>query len=146
MSALELDPKMEVAQRNLEIAYFNTGYYDTRIPELKERVRIRPEDRDARWELGRTFALLGKQEEAVLEFRALLEYMPGDVGALLQLALAEKQAGDIGRAQECLERALKLDPDSSLLHFTLGEVLYHRGLSEDALRALEQATALNPEN
>jgi lipoprotein NlpI len=25
MSALELDPKMEVAQRNLEIAYFNTG-------------------------------------------------------------------------------------------------------------------------
>src|SRR3954467_6802602 len=81
MKALEIDQKMEVATRNLEIAYFNTGYYDTRIPELKERVRLRPDDRDARWELGRTFALLGKQEEAVVEFRALLAHAPGDVGA-----------------------------------------------------------------
>src|SRR5436309_10227680 len=52
MKALELDSKMEVAQRNLEIAYFNTGYYDTRIPELKERIRVRPNDLQARWELG----------------------------------------------------------------------------------------------
>ncbi|HEV8215330.1 MAG TPA: tetratricopeptide repeat protein, partial [Gemmatimonadaceae bacterium] len=54
MKALELDPSMRVAQRNLEIAYFNTGYYDTRIPELRERLRQRPDDRDSRWELGRT--------------------------------------------------------------------------------------------
>src|SRR5689334_24098224 len=47
MNALELDQTMQVAQRNLEIAYFNTGYYDTRIPELKDRVRQRPEDRAA---------------------------------------------------------------------------------------------------
>src|SRR3954452_2006316 len=106
MKALELDQKMEVAQRNLEVAYFNTGYYDTRIPELKERVRLKPEDRDARWELGRTFALLGKQTEAAEQFRALLQYIPNDVGALLQLALTEKQLGDIDGAQTCLERAL----------------------------------------
>jgi tetratricopeptide (TPR) repeat protein len=146
MKALELDFKMEVAQRNLEVAYFNTGYYDTRIPELKERVRVRPEDREARWELGRTFALLGQQDDAADEFRALLQYHPGDVGALLQLAMAEKQSGDIGKAQQYVERALKYDPASSLLHFTLGEILYHRGFSEESLRALERATALNAEN
>src|SRR5437867_6909020 len=129
MKALELDQKMQVAQRNLEIAYFNTGYYDTRIPELKERLRLKPEDRDARWELGRTYALLGHQAEAIEEFTALLQYRPGDVAALLQLATAEKQAGDIERAQACIERALELDPRSSLLHFALGEVLYHRGLN-----------------
>jgi len=77
MKALELDQKMEVAQRNLEVAYFNTGYYDTRIPELRERLRQRPEDRESRWELGRTFALLGQQESAAEEFRALLgEHAP----------------------------------------------------------------------
>src|SRR5437764_9046834 len=124
MKALELAQKMEVAQRNLEVAYFNTGYYDTRIPELKERVRLKPEDRDARWELGRTFSLLGQQDDAAEEFRALLRFTPNDVGALLQLALAEKQSGDIERAQGCIEDALRLDPESSLLHFTLGEVLY----------------------
>ena len=58
--ALELDPKMQVAQRNLEVAYFNTGYYDQRVSELRERIRLRPDDRDARWDLGRAFALLGQ--------------------------------------------------------------------------------------
>ena len=60
--ALELDQKMEVAQRNLEIAYFNTGYYDKRIGQLQDRLRARADDRDARWELGRTYALLGQQD------------------------------------------------------------------------------------
>ena len=104
MKALELDPKMQVAQRNLEIAYFNTGYYDTRVPELQERLRLRPDDRDARWELGRTFSLLGQQDEAAEEFRALLQYTPNDVGALLQLALAEK-AGRRHRARAGVPRA-----------------------------------------
>jgi tetratricopeptide (TPR) repeat protein len=146
MTALELDPKMEVAKRNLEIAYFNTGYYDTRIPELKERIRIQPNDRDARWELGRTFSLLGQLQDAAEQFRAVLQFCPNDVGALLQLALAEKQAGDIEQSQTFLVRALALDPESSLLHGTLGEVLYHRGLSPEALLELEFAVALNPEN
>ena len=33
--ALELDPKMQVAQRNLEIAYHDTGYYDRRVAQLR---------------------------------------------------------------------------------------------------------------
>src|SRR3954470_19768555 len=122
MKALELDQKMAVAQSNLEIAYFNTGYYDTRIPQLRDRLRMRPEDRDARWELGRTLALLGQHEEAAGEFRSLLHFHSADVAALLQLALAEKESGDIEQAQACLERALSLDPSSSLLYVTLGEV------------------------
>src|SRR3569833_1463664 len=72
MKALELEPKMSVAQRNLEITYFNNGYYDTRLPQLRDRLRVRPNDRDARWELGRTLALLGKKDEAAAEFKELL--------------------------------------------------------------------------
>src|SRR5258706_14872312 len=48
--ALELDPKMQVAQRNLEIAYHDTGYYDRRVAQLQERLRQAADDRDARWE------------------------------------------------------------------------------------------------
>ena len=73
---------------------------------------MRPDDRDARWELGRTFALLGQQDEAADEFRALLQYHPDDVGALLQLALAEKHDRRHRNARRSyLERALALDPD-----------------------------------
>src|SRR5439155_1010919 len=41
---------------------------------------------------------------------------------------------------------LALDTDSSILHFYLGEVLYNRGLNDDALTALKRAMELNPEN
>src|SRR4029078_11517248 len=85
MRALELDAKMQVAQRNLEIAYFNTGYYDKKIGELTQRLRAKPEERDARGELGRTHALLGQTAEAVAAFTELLSYFPTDIGALLQL-------------------------------------------------------------
>ena len=51
--ALELDPRMQVAQRNLEIAYHNTGFYDTRVAELQERLR-----------------------QAELQYRTLVEQIP----------------------------------------------------------------------
>src|SRR3970040_839732 len=48
--ALELDPKMQIAQRTLEIAYHDTGYYDRQVAQLRERLRQTPYDRDPRWE------------------------------------------------------------------------------------------------
>src|SRR3954471_3518955 len=66
--ALELDSKMQVAQANLEIAYRDSGHYERRIAALREKARRHPEDRNARWELGRSYATLGRHEEAVGEF------------------------------------------------------------------------------
>jgi tetratricopeptide (TPR) repeat protein len=146
MRALELDPRMQVAQRNLEIAYFNTGYYDERVPELRDRVRADPADRQARWELARTYALLGEHANAVEEFQALLRYAPNDVGAVLQLGLAERALEHADQAQQWLEKARALDPNSSLVHFYLGEIAYNRGLNEEALASLDRAVELNPEN
>src|SRR3954451_6113780 len=57
--ALELDSKMQVAQANLEIAYRDSGHYDRRIADLRDRVQHHPKDRNARWDLGRAYATLG---------------------------------------------------------------------------------------
>src|SRR6266540_2289201 len=105
--ALELDPKMQVAQRNLEIAYHDT-----------------------RWELGRAYAILGAHEEAVGEFEQLLAHRPKDVAAIIQLGLAEKNRGRLEVATEWFLRAVEEEPDSSVVHFYLGEVYYNRGLNE----------------
>ena len=37
--ALELDPRMQVAQTNLDIAYGNSGHFDRRVTELQEGLR-----------------------------------------------------------------------------------------------------------
>lgn len=146
MRALELDSRMQVAQRNLEIAYLNSGAADHRIAQLREHLRTNPSDRDARWEVGRTSALLGRHLEAIDEFTELLRYHPGDLSALIQLALSQKEVGDIEVAQKWFERALAVDPDSSLVHFYLGEIAYNRGMLQDALQMLKRAIELNPEN
>ena len=144
--ALELDAKMQVAQRNLEIAYFSTGYYERRVGELHERLRVTPADREAHWELGRAYALLGRSAEAVSEFNELLRYHPDDLGAIVQLGLAEKASGDLETAQQWFEKARDLDPASSVIHFYVGEVLYNRGLNDEALAALNRAIERNPDN
>ena len=133
MKALELDPKMQVAQRNLEIAYFNTGYYDTRVAELRERLRVRPDDRDARWELGRTYALLGQQDEAVAEFRALLQHIRATSARWCSSGWPRSSRATSSAAQQYLERALTLDPGELGRALHLGEVLYNRGLNDEAL-------------
>src|SRR2546422_7163664 len=84
---------MQVAQRNLEIAYHDTGYYDRRVAQLRERLRSAPDDRDARWELGRAYAILGSHELATAEFEQLLAHRADDVAAIIQLGLAEKNRG-----------------------------------------------------
>jgi tetratricopeptide (TPR) repeat protein len=144
--ALEIDPKMQVAQRNLEVAYFHTGYYDRRVTELRDRLRAHPDDRDARWELGRAYAAIGDGKEAVAEFNAILQYAPNDIGAIVQLGLAEKANGDLEKAQCWLDRALALDEKSPLVHQYIGEVLYNRGLNDQALTALHRSIELSPEN
>ena len=146
MRALELEPRMQVAQRNLEIAYLNSGAADVRVSQLREHLRAVRSDRDARWELGRTASMLGHHAEAVEEFSALLQYHPRDAGAMIQLALSETAIGETDAARQWYEQLLTIDPDSSLVHFYLGELAYHRGLNDAAMRHLERALALSPQN
>src|SRR5438067_12020984 len=115
---------MQVAQRNLEIAYHDTGYYDQRVSQLRERLRSAPDDRAARWELGRAYAILCAQEDAVGEFEQLLAHRANDVAAIIQVGLAEKNRGRPAAATERFLRALESEPASIGVHFYLGAI-YH---------------------
>ena len=144
--ALELDSKMLVAQRNLELTHRRTGSYDHRITRLRERLRANPEDRDARWELGKALAVLGQSAAAADEFRVLVSDDQEDLPALIQLALAERASGRMEEATQLLQRACELDDQSSVVRCYLGETLYNRGLNREALEALAEAVNLNPEH
>ena len=120
MSALELDPKMQVAQRNLEIAYFNTGYYDTRIPELKERLRAA--SRRPRRALGARPHVRAARAAATTRPTSSARCcatIPSDVGALLQLgARREASRATSSTRRNASSARSRSIPNSSLLHFT----------------------------
>jgi tetratricopeptide (TPR) repeat protein len=64
---------------------------------------------------------------------------------LTQLGLAEKHRGALEEATEWFTRALEQNPQSSVIHFCIGETRYNRGLNQEALEALTRATELNRE-
>jgi len=143
--ALELDPRMQVAQRNLEISYHNTATTTAASPSCRNgcarrltsvtRAGAGPHVRDS-----------GRLRGSGRRFEALLAHKPKDVAAIIQLGLAEKSRGRLEVATEWFVRAAEEEPDSSVVHFYLGEVYYNRGLNEPALTALERAVTLNPDN
>ena len=137
MKALELDPKMEVAQRNLEIAYFNTGYYDTRVAGAEGAAA--PAPRRSRRALG-AWAHVRAARPAARSGRASSARCCSTARATSARCSSSRSPrsspATSSARRQYLERALELDAESSLLHFALGEVLYHRGLNEEALGAL----------
>src|ERR1041385_7117147 len=128
--ALELDPEMRVAQDNLETLQRESGYYDTRIGDLRERLAREPGARAVRLELGRGYFALGQHEQA----------------ALLQLGIMEQARGRLEIATEWFQRACDVDPASSVARLYLGRVLYNRGLNDKALSVLTEASALSPDH
>src|SRR5690349_17916107 len=72
--ALELDPKMHVAQRNPATEYCYTVHYDRPASALTYRRRVHSDDRDARSEPSRTYSLLGHVDTAVDAFTYLLRF------------------------------------------------------------------------
>lgn len=144
--ALEIDARMAVAQRNLEIAYFTTGVYDRRVNELREQLTATPNAREPRWELGRTYALLGQFASAVAEFTRLVDDNAEDSLAMTQLGLAEQKRGNMERAGVWIARALAREPDNAQLHFHAGEISYHRGLNDDALAHLQRCSSIMPDH
>ena len=90
------------------------GYYDDRVAELRERLRARPSDRDARWELGRTHALLGQHAEAVARVHASsCKYHPKRHRRARPARSRRKDDRRPRSRAGMFERALALDPNSS---------------------------------
>jgi tetratricopeptide (TPR) repeat protein len=102
--------------------------------------------RVARRNLEIAYGESGTLERRIEQLATRLANNPSDIEALVQSGMAEKTSGDLRKAQTLFERAIALDPQSSVVHFLLAETLYNRGLSEDALRAVRRSIALHPEN
>jgi tetratricopeptide (TPR) repeat protein len=151
--ASRVDPADAGAHNNLGVLYFRKGLIPEAIAQFSQALELDPKMRVAQdnlrtayHELGRVYASLGHHDAAAAEFEALLSRYPDDVPTVIQLGLCEKAGGRIERAEEWFTRACALDRESSVARFYLGEILYNRGLNEQALTELTQAVQLNPDN
>lgn len=142
--ALELDPRLEVARRNAEIALHRSGQLGPRIAQLRDQLRRAPGDAEARDALARTFLLAGDPESAAAEWEALLVERPDSLALHMKLAYAEAERGRPSDAVRLLTRALEIAPEEAAVHLQLAELHRAAGDAAVAERHAARAVALAP--
>ena len=144
--ARRIDPSDAGAYNNLGVLYFRKGLTDEAIVAFSRALALDERMGVARRNLEIAYGDSGIVERRLQELDERLRANPEDLEALVQSGIAEKTAGRMERAHALFQRAIELDPDSSVLHFLLAETLYNRGLHEDAMRSVKRSIELNPEN
>lgn len=144
--ARRIDAADPGAHNNLGVLYFRRGLVDEAIAEFSRALALDERMRVARRNLEIAYGEAGIPERRSLELEQRLAEVPDDIGALVESGVAEKSAGRLDQAEARFQRALELDPESSVLYFFLAEISYNRGNGEEALRFLRRSIDLNPAN
>ena len=130
-------------------AYQRLDKYAESVPVL-EKLVARPDGgltapgaKAAHFLLGAAYERSGKREQAVAEFRRLLDADPDYHAALNYLGYMFAERGEnLPEAQKLIEKAVALEPDNGAYVDSLGWVYYRLGRFEKARDTLERATRL----
>lgn len=120
--------------------------YETgRVAEAAERIAPNIEgltDNAAAQALaGEIYLGLGNEGLAVSHFNAALDAEPGNPRALVGLAMAAALGGDEADAERQLVAATREQPESTALHFALGNLYHRQARLTEAAEAFERAVA-----
>jgi tetratricopeptide (TPR) repeat protein len=129
----------------LGILYARQGRWADAIAALQRAVQIQPADVDAWTNLGWLSSELKQSERAREAFRRALALNPAYGRAHAGLAGLYAEAGsDYDKAIEEYRLALSAEPENPGYLYDMGWVYYRKGMIDEALRFLTEASILNP--
>lgn len=148
---------LETAHRrwpgNDQIAYFLAlGYDDLKqegeaIKLLREVLALKPDYREARYQLAVLLEKAGRIGEAEAEFRALLAHKPDDASVLNYLGYSLADRGlKLAEAEAMIREAVRLDLKNAAYQDSLGWVHFKQGRSTEAVSELLKAIEMLPED
>lgn len=140
-------PKDDRINYYLALGHDDLGAHDKAVALLKEVLAVKPEDRDARWQLATILEKTGDMKAAEPEFRKLLAERPDDATTLNYLGYALADRGlKLDEARGLIERAVSLEPRAGAFRDSLGWVLFKQGRSTEAVAQLESAVRELPDD
>jgi tetratricopeptide (TPR) repeat protein len=130
------------------------GNHESALAEYRKVLALEPSRPGIRYRMGRVFlararpphAEAGAEPQAAREFEEELRIDPTNADAAYELGEIVRKAGDLGRARELFELAVKSDPEFEQGLVGLGRVLLAQGKADLAVPPLARAVALNPED
>lgn len=84
------------------------------VAEYRNRLNEKPEDSDARYNLGLAYYHAGLWEQAAAEFRLVVEREPGYADAWSRLAVCQARLAETDGALNSAREAVRLDPQSAV--------------------------------
>lgn len=118
---------------------------DHAVQVLNGAVKLFPEDERVRYYLGSLYDRLGDSDRSVVQMEEILKINPDHVDALNYLGYTWAVRGvHLDDAEKYLKRAMKLKPDNGYITDSWGWYLFVRGRSKEAIRELEKAAKLKP--
>ena len=110
---LQLNPEDNSARIRLGNLYLEAGHDDEAIPWFRQALEREPDNAHAGTHLAQSLANIGRLEEAISEYEAVLALAPGNPQALLGLGRVKLYAQqDIRGGVEAWEDLLRVAPNS----------------------------------
>ena len=130
----------------LRLALRQVGDVEAAIVELREAVRIAPDNAEIHSELAQALDERSHLEDAIIEYRTAMS-LGLDSGAIhMALALALLEVGNEEDGLVEMRRAVELEPDTWEYRNNLAHLLAINGLRAEAKREFGIASTLEREN
>jgi tetratricopeptide (TPR) repeat protein len=131
----------------LGVLYAKQGRWADAVAALQRAVQIQPADVDAWTNLGWLSSELKQRERAREAFRRALTLDPAYGRAHAGLAGLYAEAGsDYDKAIEEYRLALSAEPDNPGYLYDLGWVYYRKGMTDEGLKVLTEASIRSPDD
>jgi tetratricopeptide (TPR) repeat protein len=99
--------------------YIELGMMEHALRALQRRGALVHGNGRACYMLGEALRELSRYEEALLPLERSADLMPDDIHVLLALGWCYKRTGQLGKAIEALEKAVRVDSSEAVLHYNL---------------------------
>jgi tetratricopeptide (TPR) repeat protein len=143
--ALEDDPQYKEGHLELGLLLAHQRKTSDAEQELDKAVALAPEDPNTLSAAGKAREEMGKTSESIALLRKVVTLRPDLAAAHLDLAVALADSYDLPGALTETNEAVRLAPQSGVVHFYRGRVLYDLGRSEEARTDFETARQIVPQ-
>ncbi len=142
-AVVRINPKHELALRQLGLAYFQLSRYDDALPILKKCVSLEPKNTDYQFRFATCLLETGAYATAIHAFDAMLKKDPQNVVLMCSKAMACIKSKSFSEAMGLLRQAATSDPAQPLPFQYMGALFVTMARYEDGVKAFGKAIRLN---
>lgn len=144
--ALQLNPNLRMAQSALGQLYMDRKDYDRAVPHLQAASDLDPYTVENHYNLGLTFQILNRLQEAAMAYLRGLKLAPDDFKTNVNLGLVYFAMAQHDPAIYYLEKATRIEPQNVRAWSNIGVVYDARGNLVLAEASYRKALELDPNN